>query len=71
LVFGVLGVMQDYYYGSNKRRESFVAICDDADVQRLVFDGYTRKRLVFAKPLAHVRIFFKNLGHLFGVLRPA
>jgi geranylgeranyl reductase len=71
IVFGVLGVMQDYYYSSDRRRESFVAICRDTDVQRLAFDGYKRKKLVFGKPIAHVRIFFKNLGHLFGVLAPA
>ncbi len=70
-VFGVLGVMQDFYYRSDRRRESFVAICRDPDVQRLAFDGYMRKRLVVGKPLAHARIFLKNLGHLVGVLAPA
>jgi len=47
-----------------------VTLCRDTDIQRLAFDGYTRKRLVFAKPLAHARIFLKNLGHLSGVLAP-
>jgi geranylgeranyl reductase len=70
LVFGVLGVMQDTWYGNDDRRERFVTLCRDVDIQRLAFDGYTRKRLVFAKPLAHVRIFLKNLGHLSGVLAP-
>ncbi|MCE2940783.1 MAG: geranylgeranyl diphosphate reductase [Gemmatimonadota bacterium] len=70
LVFGVLGVMQDTWYGNDDRRERFVTLCRDTDIQRLAFDGYTRKRLVFAKPLAHARIFLKNLGHLSGVLAP-
>jgi geranylgeranyl reductase len=36
-------------------------------VQQLTFDAYMRKRLVRAKPLSHVRIFFKNLAHLTGL----
>jgi geranylgeranyl reductase len=70
LVFSVLDVMQSTWYGNDDRRERFVTLCRDTDIQRLAFDGYTRKRLVFAKPLAHARIFFKNLGHITGVLAP-
>jgi geranylgeranyl reductase len=29
------------------------------------------KELVRAKPAAHVRIFFKDLAHLFGVAAPS
>ncbi|MBP9199083.1 MAG: geranylgeranyl diphosphate reductase [Gemmatimonadales bacterium] len=67
-VFSVLGVMQRFWYRDNGRRERFVAICRDRDVQRLTFDGYMHKRLVRARPLAHLRIFLKNLGHLSGLV---
>lgn len=70
LVFWVLDVMQSFWYTTDDRRERFVAICGDRDVQKLTFDGYMRKQLVWAKPLTHVRIFFKNLAHLAG-LAPA
>jgi geranylgeranyl diphosphate/geranylgeranyl-bacteriochlorophyllide a reductase len=66
-VFGVLTVMQSFWYRNDDRRERFVAICRDKDVQELTFDGYMNKQLVKAKPLAHMRIFFKNLAHLAGV----
>jgi geranylgeranyl reductase len=67
-VFFVLEVMQRFWYTTDRRRESFVRICDDADVQRLTFQGYMHKKLVRAKPLAHMRIFFKNIGHLTGLV---
>jgi geranylgeranyl reductase len=66
-VFAVLDVMQSFWYRNDNRRERFVAICRDRDVQELTFDGYMNKQLVKAKPLAHVRIFFKNLAHLTGL----
>ncbi|HRD75430.1 MAG TPA: geranylgeranyl diphosphate reductase [Hyphomicrobiaceae bacterium] len=68
-VFWVLGVMQYFWYRSDRRRERFVTICRDPDVQRLTFEAYMRKRLVRAKPFAHVRIFFKDLAHLLGLVR--
>ncbi|MFM2118664.1 MAG: hypothetical protein RL722_132, partial [Pseudomonadota bacterium] len=68
-VFWVLGLMQRFWYGSDKRRERFVSICRDRDVQQLTFDAYMNKRLVRARPLAHVRIFFKDLAHLVGLAR--
>lgn len=67
-VFWVLGIMQDYWYGNDARRERFVSICRDPDVQYLTWDAYMNKELVKARPLAHVRIFFKNLAHLTGVV---
>jgi len=67
-VFAVLGIMQRFWYASDNRRERFVAICRDRDVQQLTFDAYMQKKLVRARPAAHVRIFFKNIGHLAGVL---
>lgn len=66
-VFAVLDIMQTFWYRNDNRRERFVAICRDLDVQQLTFDGYMNKQLVKAKPLAHVRIFFKNLAHLTGL----
>jgi len=67
-VFWVLGMMQRFWYSSDNRRERFVAICRDRDVQELTFEGYMRKALVRARPLSHMRIFFKNLGHLSGLV---
>jgi geranylgeranyl reductase len=65
-VFLALGIMQRFWYANDERRERFVAICRDRDVQRLTFDGYMNKKLVRRRPLAHARIFFKNVGHLTG-----
>jgi geranylgeranyl reductase len=67
-VFWVLGIMQYFWYSSDKRRERFVSICRDKDVQQLTFDAYMNKELVRKKPIAHVRIFFKDLAHLFGLV---
>ena len=66
-VFWVLGLMQRYWYANDQRRERFVRICQDRDVQQLTWDAYMNKELVKAKPLAHARIFFKNLAHLSGL----
>jgi geranylgeranyl reductase len=68
-VFWILGIMQTFWYVSDKRRERFVSICRDRDVQQLTFDAYMHKRLVRARPMAHVRIFFKDLAHLLGLVR--
>jgi geranylgeranyl diphosphate/geranylgeranyl-bacteriochlorophyllide a reductase len=63
-VFWILGIMQYFWYSSDKRRERFVKMCADPDVQRLTWEAYMNKKLVRAKPVAHVKIFFKDLGHL-------
>ena len=65
-VFLVLGIMQKYWYSSDKRREHFVKICQDRDVQRLTWESYMNKELTRKSPMAQVRIFFKDLAHLFG-----
>ncbi len=70
-VFWVLGLMQHFWYSSDKRRERFVAICRDKDVQQLTFDAYMNKRLVRTRPMAHLRIFFKDLAHLLGIAKVA
>ncbi len=67
-VFAILGIMQRFWYSTDGRRERFVAICRDRDVQHLTWAAYMTKELVRAKPIAHVRIFFKNILHLTGVL---
>ena len=69
-VFWILGIMQYFWYRSDKMREKFVSICRDKDVQKLTWDSYMNKELTRQKPMAHVRIFFKDLGHLFGIVRP-
>ena len=68
-IFWILGMMQYFWYMSDRRRERFVSICRDRDVQRLTFDAYMHKRLVRGRPLAHVRIFFKDLAHLLGLAK--
>jgi len=69
-VFLILGIMQWFWYSTDKRRESFVSICRDKDVQKLTWDAYMNKQLVRAKPAAHAKIFFKDLAHLFGMATP-
>jgi len=68
-VFWVLGMMQRFWYRSDQRRERFVSICRDRDVQQLTFDAYMNKRLVRQRPMAHVRIFFKDMAHLLGMVK--
>ena len=69
-VFWILGIMQYFWYASDKRRERFVSICRDPDVQRLTWEAYMNKELTRRDPLAHVRIFFKDLAHLFHLAAP-
>ena len=69
-VFRVLGAMQNAYYRSDERRERFVSLCHDIDVQRLTFEAYMNKKLVKARPLAHLKIGLKNLAHLTGLVAP-
>ena len=63
-VFRVLASMQNAYYKSDERRERFVSLCHDIDVQRLTFEAYMNKKLVAARPMAHLKIGLKNLAHL-------
>jgi len=67
-VFKVLGAMQNAYYRSDSRRERFVSLCHDVDVQKLTFEAYMNKKLVKARPMAHIKIGFKNLSHLTGLV---
>jgi geranylgeranyl reductase len=68
-VFWILGIMQRFWYSTDKRRERFVSICRDPDVQRLTWQAYMHKKLVRANPLAHMRIFAKDMAHLLGIVR--
>ena len=69
-VFWILAVMQYFWYANDKRRERFVSICRDPDVQRLTWEAYMNKALSRRDPLAHARIFFKDLAHLLRLASP-
>jgi geranylgeranyl diphosphate/geranylgeranyl-bacteriochlorophyllide a reductase len=66
-VFWILGMMQYFWYSSDRRRERFVRICADKDVQELTWQAYMHKRLVRRRPVAHLRIFLKDVAHLIGL----
>ncbi len=68
-VFWILGMMQWFWYSSDSRREKFVKMCRDPDVQRLTWEAYMNKKLVRRDPMAHVRIFVKDMAQLLGVAR--
>ena len=68
-VFWILGMMQYFWYSSDKRRERFVKMCADPDVQYLTWQSYMHKELVRRKPVAHAKIFVKDMGHLLGLSR--
>jgi geranylgeranyl diphosphate/geranylgeranyl-bacteriochlorophyllide a reductase len=70
MIFRVLAVMQHFWYGSDKRRERFVSMCRDKDVQRLTWAAYTEKKMQRANPMAHFRIFVKDMAHLLGLVAP-
>ncbi|MEO1103704.1 MAG: geranylgeranyl diphosphate reductase, partial [Pseudomonadota bacterium] len=70
-VFMILGIMQWFWYSNDKRRERFVTMCADKDVQQLTFEAYMNKKLVRRKPSAHLRIFLKDTAHLLRLVRPA
>lgn len=63
-IFFGLEVLQNVYYRNDRLRESFVAICDDQDVQRITFDSYLYKKMVPAPWSVQMKIFAKNIYHL-------
>ena len=69
-VFWILGIMQHFWYRSDKRRERFVSICKDKDVQRLTWQAYMNKELVRQSRSPMSSIFFKDLAHLFRLVSP-
>lgn len=68
--FWALGLLQRFWYGTDKRREKFVAMCRDPDVQYLTWQSYTTKKLVRRRKLQHLRVALKDLMQLLG-LAPA
>lgn len=69
--FWVLGVLQRIWYRNDKRREQFVAMCRDRDVQELTWQAYTQKKLVRKRFSAHVRVVFKDIAQLLGIAKAA
>lgn len=63
-IFFILGIMQTVWYRSDRFRERFVTLCADPDVQRLTWESYLNKKLVRRDPLAHIRVFFKDVAQL-------
>ncbi len=66
-VFFVLGLLQRIWYTSDKRREQFVKMCRDPDVQRLTWESYLNKKLVKRERMAHFRVFLKDMQQLLGL----
>ncbi|MEL6375343.1 MAG: geranylgeranyl reductase family protein [Pseudomonadota bacterium] len=69
-VFWALGWLQYFWYANDKRRERFVSMCRDPDVQRLTWQAYMNKELVRRDPMAHLRVLKKDIAHLFGLVAP-
>ena len=44
-------------------------MCRDKDVQRLTWDSYMNKKITKRDPMAHVRVFFKDMAQLVGMAR--
>ena len=63
-VLRVLGAMQKAYYRSYERRERFVSLCHDVNMQKVTFEAYMNKSLAKAWPMAHLKIGINNLAHL-------
>ena len=63
-IFFGLQTLQSVYYKSDRLRESFVAICEDRDVQQITFDSYLYKKMVPAPWSVQMKIFIKNIYHL-------
>jgi len=70
-VFRVLRSRQDACCNSDERRGRFVSLCHDRDVQKPAFAVYMNKKLVAARPMAHIRIGFRNVAHLLGLVKPS
>jgi geranylgeranyl reductase len=68
-VFWVLGLLQRFWYSTDSRRERFVSLCRDPDIQHLTWQAYMNKKLVRARPMAHLRIAAKDVAHLLGWAR--
>ena len=69
--FFALGLLQYFWYHSDKRREQFVEMCKDEDVQTLTWQAYTQKKLVKKKRKEHLRVFIKDVAQLLGLSKTA
>ncbi len=69
--FWALGLLQYFWYHSDKRREQFVEMCKDEDVQTLTWQSYTQKKLVKKKRKEHFRVFVKDVAQLLGLSKTA
>ncbi|MEO1292891.1 MAG: lycopene cyclase family protein, partial [Pseudomonadota bacterium] len=67
-VFWALGLLQWFWYASDARRERFVSMCADPDVQRLTWEAYMNKELVKRQKKAHARVIWKDIKHLLGLV---
>lgn len=65
--FWALGLLQYFWYHSDKRREQFVEMCKDEDVQTLTWQSYTQKKLVKKKGKEHLRVVLKDIAQLLGL----
>ncbi|MCZ8270822.1 MAG: geranylgeranyl diphosphate reductase [Beijerinckiaceae bacterium] len=68
-IFWILGLLQYFWYRNDKRREQFVKICRDPDVQKLTWDSYMNKALVRGRFMTHMRILINDIRHLMGFAR--
>jgi geranylgeranyl reductase len=68
-VFWILGIMQYFWYHNDRRRERFVTMCEDRDVQKMMWPAYMNKQLVYSNPIAYLRIFVKDMRHLIQTAR--
>lgn len=67
-VFRALGIMQHFWYANDRRRERFVTICGDPDVQRITWTAYMKKSMQREPAGVHLRIFCKNVAHLLAAV---
>jgi geranylgeranyl diphosphate/geranylgeranyl-bacteriochlorophyllide a reductase len=46
-----------------------VSMCRDPDVQKLTWESYLDKKIVRREPMAHLRVFLKDMSHLMGIAK--
>jgi geranylgeranyl reductase len=63
-VIWILEIMQRFWYHNDRRRERFVVMCQDRDLQKLLWPAFINRRLIYAAPMAYLRMFFKDMRHL-------
>jgi geranylgeranyl reductase len=60
-IFWVLSMMRRFWYINDRRRERFVSLCRDEDIQRLTFEAYMSKEVAKPRLLTHMSVFCRNL----------